>query len=104
MGNAGVGIVSLKGASLALPTFAAAQLQRFFDCGRAVRCLLPLGGGRFLNLVVLCGYQGADASAEQLALTEQLFDASLQNWLLLLRVLLVFWPVTSTWSPQRSLV
>ena len=36
---------SLKGASLALPTFATAQFQfqRFFDCGRAVRCLLPPG-------------------------------------------------------------
>ena len=38
--------------------------------------LAPLGGGRFLNLVVLCGYQGADTDAEQLALTEQLFDAA----------------------------
>ena len=42
VGNAGVGLVSLKGAPLALPTFATAQFQRFFDCGRAVRCLLPL--------------------------------------------------------------
>ena len=73
----GVGVVSLKGAPLALPTFATAQFQRFFDCGRAVRCLLPLGSGRFLNLVVLYGYQGADTDAEQLALTEQLFDAAL---------------------------
>ena len=48
----------------------------FFDCGRAVRCMLPLGFGRFLHLVVLYGYQGADADAEQLALTEQLFDAA----------------------------
>ena len=49
----------------------------FFDCGRAVTCLLPLGWGRFLNLVVLYGYQGSDTDAEQLALTEQLFDAAL---------------------------
>ena len=49
----------------------------FFDCGRAVRCMLPLGAGRFMHLVVLYGYQGADADAEQLALTEQLFDAAL---------------------------
>ena len=48
-----------------------------FDCGRAVTCLLPLGWGRFLNLVVLYGYQGSDTDAEQLALTEQLFDAAL---------------------------
>ena len=31
--------------------------------------------GRFMHLVVLYGYQGADTDAEQLALTEQLFDA-----------------------------
>ena len=64
-------------APLALPTFATAQLKSFFDCGRAVRCLLPLASGRFLHLFVLYGYQGADADAEQLALTEQLFDAAL---------------------------
>ena len=77
VGNAGVGVVSLKGAPISMPTFATAQFQRFFGCGGAVRCLLPLGGGRFLNLVVLCGYHGADADAEQLALTDQLFDAAL---------------------------
>ena len=76
VGNAGVGVLSMKGAALALPTFATAQFKRFFDCGRAVRCLLPLGSGRFMHLVVLYGYQGADADPEQLALTEQLFDAA----------------------------
>ena len=49
----------------------------FFDCGREVRCLLPLGAGRFMHLVVLYGDQGADADPEQLALTDQLFDAAL---------------------------
>ena len=77
VGSAGVGVVSMKGAPLALLTFAAAQSKRFFDCGRAVRCMLPLGFGRFMHLVVLYGYQGADTDAEQLALTEQLFDATL---------------------------
>ena len=48
-----------------------------FLTGRAVRCLLPLGAGRFMHLVVLYGYQGADADAEQPALTEQLCDAAL---------------------------
>ena len=43
VGNAGVGVVSLRGASLSLPTFATAQFTRFFDCGRAVRCMVPLG-------------------------------------------------------------
>ena len=56
--------------------FAAAQFKRFFDCGRAVRCMLPLVCGRFLHLVVLCGYQGADREAEKLGLTDQLLDAA----------------------------
>ena len=77
VGNAGVGVVSLRGAPLALPTFATARFKRFFDCGRVVRCMLPLGFGRFMHLVVLYGYQGADSDPEQLSLTEQLFDAAL---------------------------
>ena len=77
VGNAGVGVISLRCAPLALPTFATAQFKRFFDSGRAVGCLLPLGAGRFMYLVVLHGYQGADSDAEQLALTEQLFEAAL---------------------------
>ena len=39
--------------------------------------LLPLGLGRFMHLVVFYGFQGADTDAEQLALNEQLFDATL---------------------------
>ena len=62
---------------LSLPAFATAQFRRFFDCGRAVRCMIPLGSGRFMHLVVLYGFQGADYDAEQLSLTEQLFDAAL---------------------------
>ena len=60
----------MRGAPLALPTFATAQFRRFFDRGRAVRCLLPLGSGNFMHLFVLYGYQSADVDAEQLALTE----------------------------------
>ena len=48
----------------------------FFDCGRAVRCLLPLGAGRFMHLFVLYGFRAADSDAEELALTDQLFDAA----------------------------
>ena len=77
VGHGGVGVVSLRGAPLSLPTSATAQFRRFFDCGRALRCLLPVASGRFLHLVVLYGYQGADGDAEQLSLTEQLFDAAL---------------------------
>ena len=78
VGNAGVGVVSLCGAPLALPTFATAQFKSFFDCGRAVRCLLPLARlAGLCTCLFLYGNQGADADAEQLALTEQLFDAAL---------------------------
>ena len=52
VGNAGVGCISMRGARLTLPTFVTAQFKRFFDCGRAVRCVLPLGLGRFMHLVV----------------------------------------------------
>ena len=69
--NAGIGVISMRGAPIALPSYATAQFRRFFDCGRAVRCMLPLGAGRFM------GKQGADSDAEQLALTDQFFDAVL---------------------------
>ena len=75
--NAGMGVVGLRGAPLSLPTFASVQFKKFFDCGRAVRCMLPLGSGRFVHPLVLYGYQGADADPEQLASTDQLFDAAL---------------------------
>ena len=77
VGSAGVGVISLRGAPLSLPTFATGQFKRFFDCGRAVRCMVPLELGRFMHLVVLYGYPGADTDAEQLAVTEQLFDAAI---------------------------
>ena len=76
VGHAGVGVLSLRGAALSLPTFATAQFKRFFDCGRAVRSMLPLGCGRFMHLVVLYGYQGADREAGKLALTDQLLNAA----------------------------
>ena len=77
VGSAGVGGISLRGALLALPSMVTAQFKSFFDCGRALRCLLPIASGRFLHLFVLYGYQGADTDSEQLSLTNQLFDAAL---------------------------
>ena len=58
VGNAGVGVVSLRGAPPALPTFATAQFKSFFDCGRAVRCLLSLGAGRFVHLFIYIRLSG----------------------------------------------
>ena len=77
VGNAGVGVVALRGAPLALPTFATSEFERFFGLGGALRCVLPLGLGRFLHLVVLYGYYGADSDAECLRLTDQIFEAAL---------------------------
>ena len=74
VGNAGVGINSFP---LSLPASGTVRLKSFFDSGRVVRCTLPLGAGRFMHLVVLYGYQGAVTDPEQLALTDQLFDAAL---------------------------
>ena len=48
--------------------------------------MLPVGSGRFMHLFVLYGYQGADNDAEQLALTEQLFDAALGELSVVARV------------------
>ena len=42
-----LGGMSMRSAPVFLPTFATAQFERFFDCGRAVRCTLPLGFARF---------------------------------------------------------
>ena len=103
VGNAGVGVISMRGAPVALPTFATAQFKRFFDCGRAVGCMLPLGLGRFMHLVVLYGYQGVDTDAELLALTEQLFDAALGELSVVARVSLAYWLGISMWSPPKSL-
>ena len=49
VGNAGVGVVSLKGAPLALPVCATAQFKAFFDCVVGSFVALCL-----LVLVVLC--------------------------------------------------
>ena len=74
VGRAGVGVVS---APPCLPFLLhSLNVFFFFEIGRAVRCMLSLGCGRFLHLVVLYGYQGADREAEKLALTDQLLDAA----------------------------
>ena len=75
--GAGVGVIGMRRYPVALPSFATAQFRSSFDCGRAVRCMLPLGAGRFMHLFVIYCHQGADTDAGQLAVTEQLFDAAL---------------------------
>ena len=53
-----VDVISMRGAPVALPSFATAQFRLFFDCGRAVRCMLPLGVGRFMHLFVFIWLPG----------------------------------------------
>ena len=42
-GHAGVGVVSLRGAPLSLPSFATASYSSFHTQGRVIRCCLPAG-------------------------------------------------------------
>ena len=58
VGHAGVGVVSLRGAPLSLPSIATVQFHLFFDCGWLSGVCFLWGGGRVMHLVVLYGYQG----------------------------------------------
>ena len=49
VGHAGVGVVCLKGDPIAMPSFATTAFRRFFDLGRLVRYVLPLGNGRLMH-------------------------------------------------------
>ena len=75
-GHAGVGVVSLGGGPLSLPSFITPQLKEFFRLGRALRTTLPSGKGR-VHLFVVYGYQGAEEDADQLLLTDKLLQAVL---------------------------
>ena len=58
-GHAGVGVVSLHGAHLSLPTLFDPSFKEFFRVGRAMRVVLSLGNGGIFHLFVFYGYQGA---------------------------------------------
>ena len=49
-GHAGVGIVSLGGAPLSLPSFVTPQFHEFFKLGRAMRTTLPTAQGGVVHL------------------------------------------------------
>ena len=74
MGGAGVGVVSLAGAALALPSFVTSEFQSLYCVGRPKRCVLHVSAGRVTDLFVVYGCNGAD---EKLCLVEQLFTAVL---------------------------
>ena len=56
-GHAGVGVVSLGGASLSLPSFVTPHFHEFFKLGRAMRTTLPTAQGGVVHLFVVYGYQ-----------------------------------------------
>ena len=76
-GHAGVGVISLHGAPLSLPTLFDPSFKEFFRIGRAMRVVLPLGNGGVVHLFVIYGYQGAENDPEKLQLSEHLFAAVL---------------------------
>ena len=39
VGNAGVGVVSMRGVTIASLTFATGQFKRFFECDRDIWCV-----------------------------------------------------------------
>ena len=75
--HAGVGVISLHGASLSLPTLFDPSFKEFFRIGRAMRVVLPVGNGGIAHLFVIYGYQGAESDPEKLQLSEHLFAAVL---------------------------
>ena len=70
-----VGVISLHGASLSLPTLLDPSFKEFFRIGRAMRVILPLGNGGVVHLFVIYGCQGAENDSEKLQLTDHLFAA-----------------------------
>ena len=76
-GHAGVGVVSLGGAPLTLPSFVTPEFREFFRLGRVLRTTLPTGKGGVVHLFVVYGYQGAEEDAEKLRLTDRLLQAVL---------------------------
>ena len=77
--HAGVGVVSMKGAPLTLPTFFTPEFAEFFRLGRAIRVILSLANGIFTHLFVLYGNQGSCDDPHKLALTNKLLEAVIRE-------------------------
>ena len=78
-GHAGVGVISLGGAPLTLPSFVTPQLHEFFKLGRVLRTTLPTAHGGVVHPFVVYCYQGAEEHAEKLQLTDRLLQAVLSE-------------------------
>ena len=72
-----MGVISLHGAPLSLPTLFDPSLKKFFRLGRAMRVVLPLGSGGIAHLSVIHGYQGAESDPEKLTLADNVLAAVL---------------------------
>ena len=58
-GHAGVGVSSLHGAPLSLPTLFDSSFKEFFRIGRAMRVVFPLGNGGTVHMFVCCCFGGS---------------------------------------------
>ena len=56
-GHAGVGVVSLGGAPLSLPSFITPQFEEFFRLGRVLRTTLPTGKGGVVNFLLFMAFR-----------------------------------------------
>ena len=72
-GHAGVGVVSLGGAPLSLPSFVTPHFQE----GRVLRTTLPSGKGGVVHLLVVYGFQVAEKDGDKLQFTDKLLQAVL---------------------------
>ena len=72
-----VGVISLGGAPLSLPSFITPQFQEFFRLGRVLRTTLRTAQGGVVHLFVVYGCQGTEEDAEKLQLTGRLLQAVL---------------------------
>ena len=72
-----LGVVSLGGAPLSLPSFVTPQFQKFFKLGRVLRTMLPTAQGGVVHLFVVYGYQGAEVDADKLQLTDRFLQVVL---------------------------
>ena len=76
-GHAGVGVVSLGGASLSLASFVTPQFKEFFRLGRVLRTTLPTEKRRSRSSFCCLRLSGVEEEAEQLLLTDEVLQADL---------------------------
>ena len=76
-GHAGVGVVSLGGATVALPSCATSEFKEVFRLGRALRVTLSTGMGGVVRLFCSQWISGAEEDSEKLQLADKLVQAVL---------------------------